>query len=105
MQIVAPTDRESSPPSNYYLGEHVGNISREVASVLASVMDVDDSYLPLNNVYDAGFKFQCLLLEDSNHTSEGFAIKVIVLSVNKASFTDRMMHLLYSKGLEPLRID
>ena len=57
VQIIAPIDIPSSLPYNYHLGERIGNVSREVALVLASVMDADDLDLPDCNIYNVGFKF------------------------------------------------
>ena len=95
MQVLAPSYIPSSPPSNYHLGERIGNLSRDVASVLATVMDA----------HDIVFQFQCVLLDDSNHKAEGYAIKVIILSDNEPHNTNKIMQLLSSRGLEPLRID
>ena len=54
MQIIAPADKESVPPSTYALGERISNVSREIALVLASSMDFDDASLPECNVYNVG---------------------------------------------------
>ena len=104
MQIIAPADKESVPPSIYALGERIGNVSSEVTLVLASLMDFDDASLPECNVYNVGFRFQCILVTDSHHKAEGYDVNIIVLSINSDSFTDKMMDLLNSKGLVPHRI-
>ena len=104
IQIIAPVDVASSLPYDYHLGERIGNVSHEVALVLASMMDEQDLDLPDYNIYDVGFKFQCVLLDETTHRAEGSEINIIVLSVNNESFTDSLMYLLHSKGLEPLRI-
>ena len=104
MQIIAPADKESVPPSTYALGERISNVSREIALVLASSMDFDDASLPECNVYNVGFRFQCILVTNSHHKAEGYDVNIIVLSINSDSFTDKMMDLLNSKGLVPHRI-
>ena len=101
---MAPVDIASLLPYSYDLGERIGNVSREVASVLASLMDEDDPNLPDCNIYDIGFKFQCVLLEDTTHRAEGCEISIIVLSDNGSTFTDSLMRLLQSKELEPTKI-
>ena len=68
------------------------------------MMDEQDLDLPDYNIYDVGFKFQCVLLDETIHRAEGSEINIIVLSVNNESFTDSLMYLLHSKGLEPPRI-
>ena len=72
--------------------------------MLASFMDFDDACLPEYNVYNVGFKFQCILVNDSNHKAQGFDVNIVVLSINSDLFTDEMMYLLSSKGLDPHRI-
>ena len=67
-------------------------------------MDADDLDLPDCNIYNVGFKFQCILLEDTTHRAEGCEISIIVLSVNDASFTESLMRLLHSKGLELVKV-
>ena len=101
---MAPADKEAISPSTYAPGERIGNVSREVALVLASFMDFDDVCLPECNVYNVGFKFQCILVNDSNHKAQGFDVNIVVLSINSDLFTDEMMYLLSSKGLDPHRI-
>ena len=67
-------------------------------------MDFDDASLPECNIYNVGFRFQCILVTDFHHKAEGYDVDIIVLSINSDSFTDRMMDLLNSKGLVPHRI-
>ena len=98
MQTIAPADKESVPPSTYALEERIGNVSREVALVLASLMGFDDASLPECNVYNVGFRFQCILVTDSHLKAEGYDVNIIVLSINSDLFTDKMMDLLDSKG-------
>ena len=62
MQIIAPADKESVQPSTYTLGIRIGTVSREVALVLASLIDFDEPSLPESKVYNVGFRFQCILL-------------------------------------------
>ena len=82
MQIIAPADKESVPPSTYALGERISNVSREIALVLASSMDFDDASLPECNVYNVGLKYQRILVDDSNHRAEGFDVNIVVFSIN-----------------------
>ena len=72
--------------------------------MLATFMNFDDASLPECNVYNVGFKFQCILVNDSNHRAEGFDVNIVVLSINSDLFTDKIMYLLNSKGLHPHRI-
>lgn len=101
---MAPADKEAIPPSTYAPGERIGNVIREVALVLASFIDFDDACLPECNVYDVGFKFQCILVNNSNHRAQGFDVNIVIHSINSDLFTDEMMYLLSSKGLDPHRI-
>ena len=100
IQILAPIDSAPTPPSTYVLGERIGNVSREVALVLASILDFEDVTLPECNVYDLGFRFQCVVDEDSHHKAEGYFVNIIVYSINSDVFTDKMFDIL---GLNPLR--
>ena len=104
IQILAPIDSAPTPPSTYVLGERVGNVSREVSLVLASLMDFENINLPESNAYDLGFRFQCELEEISHHKAEGYCVKIIVYSINSDIFTDIMYDILDSKGLNPLRM-
>ena len=103
IQILAPADSLPSPPSTYVLGERIGNVSREVALVLASLMDFDDACLPECNAYNLGFRFECIIEEDSHHKAEGYFVNIIVFSINSDIFTDKMYDILNTKGLNPLR--
>ena len=86
------------------LGERIGNVSREVALVLASLMDVENVSLPECNAYELGFRFQCQVEEDSHHKAEGYFVNIIVYSINSDIFTDKMFHILNTQGLNPLRM-
>lgn len=77
-----PTMLQLPPPSTYALGERVGNVSRGVALVPASLMDFNDVRLPESNVCDLGFTFQCELEKTSHHKAEGYRVKIVVISIN-----------------------
>lgn len=91
IQILAPADNVATPPSTYVLGERIGNVSQDVALVLASLMDFDDACLPESNAYDLGFTCQCELEETSHHKAEGYGGKTIVFSIYSDIFTEKCM--------------
>ena len=51
VQILAPQDTAAVFPANYLLGERLGNVSREVAAVLADLMDIKNILLDECNVF------------------------------------------------------
>ena len=87
-----------------YLGERLGNVSREVAAVLADLMDVKNLLLDECNVYDVGFKFVCELAEDTNHKREGFLIRILVYSLNSDLWTKKMFDILKTKKMKALKL-
>lgn len=101
IQILAPIDSPPTPPSTYVLGERIGNVSREVALVLASLMDVENVSLPECNAYELGFRFQCQVEEDSHHKAEEY---ITVYSSNSDILTDKMFDILNTQGLNLLRM-
>lgn len=104
IQILAPIDSAPTPPDTYVLGERIGNVSREVALVLAGLMDHQNVSLPECNAYDIGFRFQCIVDEDSHHKAAGYFVNIVVYSINSDIFTVKMFDILNSQGLNPLRM-
>ena len=104
VQILAPQDTAAVFPANYLLGERLGNVSREVAAVLADLMDIKNLLLDECNVYDVGFKFVCELVEDTNHKREGFLIRILVYSLNSDLWTKKMFDILKTKKIKALKL-
>jgi hypothetical protein len=67
-------------------------------------MDGDNLLLDECNVYSVGFKFVCILLEDTNHRSTGYLIKIVVYSINSDLWTHKLYDILKDKKLKPIKI-
>jgi hypothetical protein len=86
-------------PALYIPGEHIGHISRDAALVLSEFMDSPHPALNENNIYGLGFKIACRLRDDTNHTSEGYLIDVIVFSINSDPWTYFFLNVLAEKNI------
>ena len=60
-------------------------------------MDDSADAIDENSTYGQGFTFACRLREDSNHTVDGYAIDVVVFSINSDSWTNTFMDVLQKK--------
>ena len=67
-------------------------------------MDGDNLLLDECNVYSVGFKFVCILLEDTNHRSAGYLIKIVVYSINSDLWTHKLYDILKEKKMKPIKI-
>jgi hypothetical protein len=79
--------------------EHIGHLSRDAALVLSDFMDSPHPALNENNVYGRGFQFAFRLRDDTNHTCEGYAIDVVVFSINSDSWTNLLFDILTEKSI------
>ena len=104
VQIIAPKNTAAVHPATYYLGERIGNVSRNVAAVPSELMDVRCPQLDECNEYSVDYVFRCILLEDSTHRSSGFLVKIIVYSVNSDLWTQKLFDILKEKGTKPTKI-
>lgn len=85
--------------ASYIPGEHIGHISRDTALVISEFMDSNSSLLNENNRYGRGFMFACRLKEDTNHTSAGYDIDVVVFTTNSDSWTDLFHDILSQRNI------
>jgi hypothetical protein len=91
--------------NNFQSQERLGNLGREKASVLADLMDFDNDLLDECNVYDVGFRFACVLDEKLLHKNEGFLITILVFSLNSDLWTEKLLQILISKDLRPIKLE
>ena len=103
VQILSSLDTAAIHPATHYPGERLGNVSRAAASVISDLMDEDNLLLDECNVYSVGYNFVCVLLEDTNHSSAGYLIKIVVHSINSDSWTHKLYDLLKEKKCNPIR--
>ena len=91
--------------SNFEPSERLGNVSREAAKVLSEFMD--DRYISSDesNVYGVDYKFVYMLIENLNHTREGFTVVILVYSPNVDSWTDKMLDILKSTKMNTTKLD
>ena len=74
-------------PASFNPGECIGNLSRDVALVLAEFMDLPVFNIEECNDYEIDFKFVCVLLDDTNHKKEGFFISILVYTTNSDTWS------------------
>ena len=91
--------------NNFQSQERLGNLGRETASVLADLMDFDNDLLDECNVYDVGFRFACVLDEKLHHKNEGYLITILVFSLNSDLWTEKLLQILISKDLRPIKLE
>jgi hypothetical protein len=99
IRILAPKTMVQEHPALYIPGEHIGHISRDAALVLSEFMDSPHPALNENNIYGLGFKIACRLRDDTNHTSEGYLIDVVVFSINSDPWTHLFLNVLAEKNI------
>lgn len=101
--ILAPGDVAPVLPANYGSEEHIGNLCREHAKVLARLMDSGSYFLAYNaddcNIYSEGFVFTCTLLEDTNHTASGYAVQINVCTNNSKLWIQSLFNHLLQNDL------
>ena len=105
MQIIAPLDLVADDGNNFQSEERLGNIGRETASVLADLMDFNSDLLDECNLYDVGFRFECVLDEKLHHKAEGYLITILVYSLNSDLWTDKLFQILLSKNVGPIKLE
>ena len=99
VRILAPTNLTPQDPASFDPSEHVGHVSRYAAHVMSDVMNDSTDMICENNTYGHGFIFVCRLREDTNHAADGYAIDVVVLSINSDSWTNLFVTILGEKGI------
>ena len=82
---------------SYNPGERIGNLSRDVALVLAEFMDMPVLNLEECDNYELDFKFICTLIDDTNHKKEGFLINIQVYTNNSDAWSTDMFEILKEK--------
>ena len=105
MQIIAPLDLVADEGNNFQSEERLGNIGRETASVLADLMDFNSDLLDECNLYDVGFRFECVLDEKLHHKAEGYLITILVYSLNSDLWTDNLFQIPLSKNVGPIKLE
>ena len=104
--ILAPSDVAAVSPADYRSEEHIGNLSREHAKLIAKYMDFGSFSLNCDefdcNEYSDGFLFSCTLLESTNHTALGYEIQVNVLSNNSKEWIDSFYDVLLQNNVNPV---
>jgi hypothetical protein len=86
-------------PASYVPGERIGHIRRDAALVLSEFIDSPHTALNENNIYGQGFKVACRLRDDTNHTSEGYLIDVVIFSINSEPWTNLFLDILAEKNI------
>ena len=57
------------------------------------------------NIYDVGFRFECVLDEKLHHKAEGYLITILVYSLNSDLWTDKLFQILLSKNVGPIKLE
>lgn len=103
--ILAPSDEAAVAPANYRSEEHIGNLCRAHAKVVASFMDYGSYSLNCEdsdcNEYDEGFFFTCSLLEPTNHTAMGYEVEINVFSNNSNQWIHSFIDALLLNDINP----
>jgi hypothetical protein len=103
-----PQEIDSVPPANYKKNEHIGNLSRTHAKFLATYMDFGSYSLNCTisdcNAYSEGFIFTCTLLEDTNHTGDGYRIQINICTDNSDEWVNSFFDVLLRSNLMPMRL-
>ena len=82
---------------SYNPGKRIGNLSRDVALVLAECMDRPVLDLEECNNYEIDYKFVCTLFDDTNHKKKGFLIIFEVYTTNSEAWCADMFEILKEK--------
>jgi hypothetical protein len=108
VRIHAPGDMESIPPANFKTNEHIGNVKRAHAKFLATYMDFGSYSLNCIisdcNQYSEGFVFTCTLLEDTNHTGDGYEVQINICTDNSDEWINSFFDELLRNNLMPMRL-
>lgn len=104
--ILAPGDVDPVLPANYDSEEHVGNLCKEHAKILAPYMDSGSFSLNCAkydcNIFFEGYIFTCTLLEDTNHTALGYAVRINVCTENSKIWIKSIFDDLFKSNLNPI---
>lgn len=68
-------------------------------------MDKGKELVDDNDIYGKTFLSVCRLREDTNHTRGGYAIDIIVLSINADAWTDLFIEVLEKKNLNCIKLN
>ena len=105
VMILAPSDVDAVSPANYSSEEHIGNLCREHAKLIAKYMDFGSFSLYCDesdcNQYSDGYLFTCTLLESTNHTATGYEIQINVWSNNSKMWIDSFYDILLENNINP----
>lgn len=103
--ILAPDDVAPVSPANFSSEEHIGNLCREHAKILARHMDSGSFSLDCTindcNVYSEGYFFTCTLLEDTNHNAAGYAVQINVCTNNSNVWIQSLFDEFLQNNLNP----
>ena len=91
--------------NNFQSEERLGNVGRETASDLADLMDFNNDLLGECNLYDAGFRFECMLDKKLHHKAEGYLITILVYSLDSDLWTNKLFQILISKNVGPIKLE
>ena len=105
VQILAPTNAVPQLPASFNPGERIGNISRDAAQIMSEYMDEGKELFDKNDIYGKTFLFVCRLREDTNHTKGGYAIDIVVLSINGEAWTDLFIEVLEQKNVNCIKLN
>lgn len=93
------------PPASFDPSERIGNVSRDAAQIMSEYMDKGKELVDDNDIYGKTFLSVCRLREDTNHTRGGYAIDIIVLSINADAWTDLFIEVLEKKNLNCIKLN
>ena len=68
-------------------------------------MDEGKELFDKNDIYGKTFLFVCRLREDTNHTKGGYAIDIVVLSINGEAWTDLFIEVLEQKNVNCIKLN
>ena len=105
VMILAPSDETAVAPANYRSQEHIGNLCRAHAKVVACFMDNGTYSLDCSdsdcNEYVEGFLFTLSLLKATNHTAMGYEVKINVISDNSDQWIQSFFDALLLNDMNP----
>lgn len=94
IKLVLPPDANSNLITGFKAGDRIGNLSREISTFLAPLMDSSfgsEEGRDNNVKYVSGFNFTCVLsYENFNHSKAGYEIEIAVHTVNSQSWVDEL---------------
>ena len=80
--MLAPDDMDGDNKGFYDPGEHIGNLRREWAALLAPILDM---LIETDTLYSVSFDC-CLYHGDTSHARNGYALRIFVVSSNTTEF-------------------